>query len=50
MRVALGAAAACFLLLSCCLSAVAGSGFIRVSGGRFVDDDCNDFVATGLNT
>ena len=28
----------------------AGSGFIRVSDGHFVDEECNDFVATGLNT
>ena len=28
----------------------AGTGFIRVSDGHFVDEECNDFVATGLNT
>ena len=28
----------------------AGTGFIRVSNGRFVDEDCYDFVAAGLNT
>ena len=28
----------------------AGTGFIRVSDGSFVDEECNDFVATGLNT
>lgn len=25
------------------------SGFIRVQGGKFVDDDCNLFPVTGLN-
>lgn len=30
--------------------ASAGTGFIRVSDGHFVDEECSDFVATGLNT
>lgn len=28
----------------------AGTGFIRATNGHFVDEDCKDFVATGLNT
>ena len=28
----------------------AATGFIRVSNGRFVDEDCKEFVANGLNT
>lgn len=28
----------------------AGTGFIRAVDGNFVDEECNDFVATGLNT
>ncbi len=27
-----------------------GIGFIRVSDGHFADEECNEFVATGLNT
>lgn len=28
----------------------AGGGFIRATGGRFVDEDCNEFIPSGLNT
>ena len=30
--------------------AAAASGFIRVSNGRFVDEDCREFIVSGLNT
>lgn len=38
------------LLASERATAAAGTGFIRAVNGRFVDEDCNDFVAAGLNT
>ena len=28
----------------------ASGGFIRADGGRFVDEDCNEFIPSGLNT
>ena len=28
----------------------ASGGFIRADGGRFVDEDCNEFLPSGLNT
>lgn len=56
-------AALCAVLAACCLSTGAWaqatapttgeqalSGFIRVSGTNFVDDDCNEFVFSGYNT
>ena len=47
-----------FLVLICLCSiphlhvrtAAAATGFIRASNGHFVDEDCNEFVANGLNT
>ena len=37
-------------LVLCQSIAAASTGFIRASNGHFVDEDCDDFVATGLNT
>jgi len=31
------------------LSLATGTGFIRASNAHFVDENCEDFVATGLN-
>lgn len=28
----------------------ATGGFIRADDGRFVDEDCNEFIPSGLNT
>ena len=42
------------LVLSLCLGSTlaqhASGGFIRADGGRFVDEDCNEFIPSGLNT
>lgn len=32
------------------LAQPASGGFIRAEGGRFVDEDCNEFIPSGLNT
>ena len=32
------------------LSQRASGGFIRADGGRFVDEDCHEFIPSGLNT
>lgn len=53
----LAAAALCALCLVAAVSSVAADrriipdykGYIRVEGGRFVDDNCNLFPVTGLN-
>ena len=41
-------------VLSLCLGSTlaqhASGGFIRADGGRFVDEDCNEFIPSGLNT
>ena len=36
--------------LSTALAQHAGGGFIRADKGRFVDEDCNEFIPSGLNT
>ena len=38
------------LSLGSTLAQHAGGGFIRADGGRFVDEDCNEFIPSGLNT
>ena len=42
------------LLFACTLLTVtaqhASGGFIRATGGRFVDEECNEFIPSGLNT
>lgn len=42
--------AALLVLLQFHQASAVGTGFIRAVHGRFVDEDCNDFVAAGLNT
>lgn len=43
--------AACIaLLLTLQCAAGAYTGFIRVSGEKFVDDNCQEFVPLGMNT
>ena len=41
-------------VLSLCLGSTlaqhASGGFIRADGGRFVDEDCSEFIPSGLNT
>ena len=32
------------------LSQHLSTGFIRADNGRFVDEECNEFLPTGLNT
>ncbi|KAK9814994.1 hypothetical protein WJX73_004261 [Symbiochloris irregularis] len=39
--------AACLLAAQ---ASAAATGFIRVSNARFVDEDCKEFIANGLNT
>lgn len=38
------------LHLKITLAQHASGGFIRADGGRFVDEDCNEFIPSGLNT
>ncbi|KAL3155965.1 hypothetical protein ABBQ32_012960 [Trebouxia sp. C0010 RCD-2024] len=38
------------LHLCTALAQHASGGFIRAEGGRFVDEDCNEFIPSGLNT
>ncbi len=38
------------LSLGSALAQHASGGFIRADGGRFVDEDCNEFTPSGLNT
>ena len=42
--------AACLALLLTVQCAAGYSGFIRTSGEKFVDDNCNEFVPLGMNT
>ena len=38
------------LLVSSQCAAGAYTGFIRTSGEHFVDDNCQEFIPTGMNT
>ncbi|DBB03621.1 TPA: hypothetical protein ACH3X3_010954 [Trebouxia sp. C0006] len=38
------------LCLGSTLAQHASGGFIRADGGRFVDEDCSEFIPSGLNT
>ena len=42
--------AACLALLLTIQCAAGYSGFIRTSGEKFVDDNCNEFIPLGMNT
>ena len=42
--------AACLALLLTIQCAAGYSGFIRTSGEKFVDDNCDEFVPLGMNT
>lgn len=44
------AVAACLALLLTIQCAAGYSGFIRTSGEKFVDDNCEEFIPLGMNT